>query len=247
MIKFIIDPFNILWLMALAAFLLFLLNKRRYAGLTAAACGVWFLLISTPFLPGLMLTSLENRYEPLMTDQIKDPASGYCIVVLGGGHGFDDRLPANSLLSLQALSRLTEGVRLHRQLPNSTLIFSGGSESGRTTQAEMLQKTALLLGVDKERTVLQSTPMNTTEEALAFYNQFEDSCPVILVTSAAHMHRAMGAFRHQSIEPVPSPTHFRIKRDPFGSGSWIPSVTHISNFRVAMREYAALFRDWWLF
>lgn len=248
MIKFLIDPFNLLLVFSLLTIAAGLLRFKRSMQILVISTVTWFVLISTPLLPTLLLDSLESRYKPvypeLMTDEEKNTA--YHLVVLGGGHGYDDRLPANSLLSLQALARLNEGIRLHNQLPNSTLILSGYSASNRIPNAVMLRDTALLLGVDSERTYIIPEPANTFEEAKYYSERFGDMSPVILVTSASHMPRAAGVFQYFNIEILPSPTHYRIKESQKNRWFGWPSLSNISNLSSAMSEYAAISRDWWL-
>lgn len=248
MIKFLIDPFNILLFLLLIAVVARLLNYRSSFKWLLGILAVWFLVISTPVFPNIILHSLENRYVPIDVTKLGDDVreTEYHIVVLGGGHGFDDRLPPNSLLSLQALARLNEGVRLHRELPNSTLVLSGYSSSGRTTQAEMLYQTALLLGVDEGRMLMQKEPANTNEEARAYLELFGNDKPILLVTSAAHMPRSMGAFQNIGLDPIPSPAHFRLIGGPSFKRWWLPSVRNILHFGTAVNEYAAIHRDWWL-
>jgi len=247
-IKFLIDPFNILLLLVILSFSARFFNLKIPFKWLLIVTLSWFLIISTPLIPSLVLDSLESRYVPLKIEQFskQELETVYHIVVLGGGHSFDDRLPPNSLLSTQALARLSEGIRLHRQLPNSKLLLSGYSSSGRTTQAEMLQQTAILLGVDEGNTLLQKEPANTWQEAKVYSERYGGSHQVILVTSAAHMPRAFGAFERFGVEPVPSPAHYRIKIDPQNRWSvtaWLPSQRNIEHLRVALNEYAALFRD----
>ena len=208
-------------------------------GVTAA----WFLMISTPWVPNAVLNSLEDRYSPLFIEDFEDRDLEFHIIVLGGGHGFDDRLPPNSLLSTNALMRLNEGIRLHRQLPNSKLVLSGSTSTpGRTTQAEMLQNTAILLGVNEANTLIQMEPANTHQEAQVYASNYGNSHPVILVTSAAHMPRAMFLFDKFGIEATPSPANFRLK------GSWkrkrmgLPSMNNINNLNAALSEYAGIFQ-----
>jgi len=202
---------------------------------------LWFLIISTPFVPNLIVNSLEVQYNPVFLKQLKNAEFEYHIVILGGGHGFDDRLPANSLLSQNALGRLNEGIRLQQQLPNSKLILSGYSSSGRTTQAEMLKKSALILGINDNVILLQKEPANTYEEAKVYTQKFGHIHPVILVTSAVHMPRAMLAFRHFGIEPIPSPTNYRLK----GSRRWkwmgLPSLRNMENMKKGLYEYVGIF------
>lgn len=57
-------------------------------------------------------------------------------------------LSANNQLSTTAVGRLTEGIRIHRMLPGSRLILSGYGGDSNVTQALVLYRTALLLGVD---------------------------------------------------------------------------------------------------
>lgn len=242
MIKFFLDPFNILWVLVLAGIISLLVKRKYFARIIFIGACIWFLVISTPLVPIMLLNTLEDQYEPVSPDQL-DPEAEYHIVVLGGGHGFDDRLPPNSLLSLNALGRLNEGIRLHRQLPNSILILSGYSSSGRTTQAEMLRNTALLLGVEEDKTMIQKEPENTFEEAKIYSERFARDETVILVTSASHMPRAMIVFERFGVSPIASPTNYRLR------GSWkekrfgMPTMSNIDNLRVSFFERAALLRE----
>ncbi|WP_340106946.1 YdcF family protein [Rhodohalobacter sp. 8-1] len=241
-IKFLLDPFNILWFMVAAGLVCRLVNYRKSARYLFIGTGVLFLVVTTPFVPIKLLDSLERQYEPIYADQLSDRDASYHIVVLGQGHGYDDRLPANSLLSSGALGRLAEGIRLHRQLSSSTLILSGFSSSGRKPQAEMLRDAALLLGVDKESTRMQTEPGNTLEEAMVYAERFSGEEKVILVTSAAHMPRSVMLFERAGIEVIPSPTNYRLK------GSWrnvwfgMPSMDNIEKLRSAIYEYAAILK-----
>ncbi len=242
-IKFFLDPFNVLWVLAFSSFFAWYFEYRKLKKWLLYILIVLFLIVSTPLIPVLIINSLEDRYEPLTVEELQDREAEYHIVVLGGGHGFDDRLPANSLLSQNALGRLNEGIRLHRQLPNSKLVLSGSTSTpGRTTQAEMLYMTALLLGVNDSSTIVQSEPMNTWQEAQVYANNFKNTYPVILVTSATHMPRAMMMFNRFGIDPIPSPTNYRLR------GSWkrkwfgMPSMSNMEHFHVGISSYAALAR-----
>lgn len=231
-----------MWMLIIAGGSFLLLKRIRTSRWIFGLAGAWFLIVSTPLIPTLLLDSLEKQYDPIAVGQLQDSTTSYHIIVLGGGHGFDDRLPANSLLSTKALSRLSEGIRLHRQLPRSTLILSGYSSSGRTTQAEMLRDSALLLGVKKENTLIQTDPGNTLEEAQVYARKYSGDNKVILVTSAVHMPRAVMLFERVGISVIPSPAHYQLK------GSWrhvwfsMPSIENMIKFRSAIHEYAAIIK-----
>lgn len=241
-IKFLLDPFNILWFMLLAALVTWYFKKDGQLKWMVTCAAAWFIIISTPTLPNTLVNSLEDRFKPILADELEDKEAQYHIIVLGGGHGYDERLPAHSLLSLTALGRLNEGIRLHRQLPNSKLVLSGFSASGRTTQAEMLQRAALLLGINETDTILQKKPGNTYEEAQTYAINHGNTYPVILVSSAIHMPRAVMLFERFGVEVVPSPANYRLR------GSWkrkwigLPSTGNIDNLRAAFYEYAAILK-----
>jgi len=123
------------------------------------------------------------------------------------------------------------------------MIFSGFSSSGRTTQAEMLLHTALLLGVKEENTLIQKEPGNTFEEARVYSERFAGDETVILVTSASHMPRAMIVFERFGVQPIASPTNYRLR------GSWkhvrfgLPRLSNIEMLKVSFFERAAILRE----
>ncbi|MCC5914782.1 MAG: YdcF family protein [Balneolaceae bacterium] len=242
-VRFLIDPFHVLIGLVLLFALGRYLKLNRLAFYSGISALLWFLISTTPLVPTILMNQLEDRYTPVYAESLSDLDAPYHIVVLGSGHGFDDRLPANTLLSQRAVMRLSEGIRLHRMLPNSTLILSGYSSSGRTTQAEMLRDAAVLLGVEEERTRIQTEPSNTFEEAAYYSSRFGSESPLIVVTSASHMPRAMVVFEMHGTQPTASPTDYRLK------GSWKqprlgwPSLGNLDNLRAALFEYAALTRE----
>jgi uncharacterized SAM-binding protein YcdF (DUF218 family) len=241
-LKFFLDPFNILLILLFITAGAWILKREGIAKWLMMVTGAWFLLISTPLVPVLLLNSLENQYEPIDHPFPNNRDAEYHIVVLGGGHGYDDRLPPNSLLSLRALARLNEGIRLHRELPDSKLLLSGSSSSGPTTQAEMLQETAILLGVNKANTLIQSEPANTHQEAQVYTSNYGNTHPVILVTSAAHMPRAVILFNNFGIDVQPSPTNYRLIGDGQKKRFGLPSLQNISHLETALKEYAGIFQ-----
>lgn len=241
-IKFLIDPFNLFWFLFAATFFIYFTKKTRLYSILVYVTVSWFLLISTPLLPTFLLSSLENRFMPVSVEELDPFNSDYHIVVLGGGHEFGKNLPANSLLSGNALGRLNEGIRLHRQLPNSYLIMSGSEGSTPISQAQLLRQTALLLGVSEEKIFLQEEPHNTYNEAAAYSGRFDENAPVILVTSASHMPRAVMLFRSFGIEVIPSPTNFQLKENNNVKWIGLPSMHNISYLKRAIYEYSAIFR-----
>jgi len=242
-LTFFLNPFNTFLMLALAAGIAGWLKRIVWFRRFAVAAVIWLLISSTGWIPGRLIVSLEYQHLPVSESTLEhlDPESVY-IVVLGGGHGFNEKLPANSLLSENALGRLTEGIRIHHRLPGSRLVLSGYSATGRTTNAEMMMKTALLLGVDGNDILLQNEPAITYEEAKQFAGVYQNGQSVIVVTSAAHIPRAVMLFEKCGVPVIPSPANYRFK-DPDRRGGWFPSYTHMEWMRISLYEYAGRVRD----
>ncbi len=216
-------------------------KRRRTSGLLFVLAVLWLLAVSTSPLPNMLVGSLESRYAVFSAGEFNHRGEAVHILVLGGGHSNDTRLPANNRLTTTALGRLAEGIRLHRQMPGSLLVTSGWSSTGDVTQAEMLARTAILLGVDSAGIVMQKSPGNTMEEALEYKRMFGDTARLVVVTSALHMPRAMLAFRKAGLDPVAAPTNHIIKmskkRDAW---FWVPSAGNIGKVESAWKEYAGI-------
>ncbi len=129
------------------------------------------------------------------------------VMVLGSGHVVDDDIPPTSELSRTALMRLSEGIRILRMYPGAKLILSGYSGGSDISNARMMAKVALALGVSKPDIILLETANDTWEEAKQA-SLFVNSKELVLVTSASHMTRALKEFSNAGMEPFPAPTNF---------------------------------------
>lgn len=242
----IFNPVVIFWGLFLVGLLLRKKIKRLSSVLLLIAF-VWLALLSTPPLPRWLASSLEDQYVPLLDPSYLETDTAIHIVVLGAGHTSDPRLPFNNQLSQVALGRLVEGIRLHQQLPGSKLVLSGYSREGIVhTHAEVLEQTAVMLGVEKNALLLLKTPRNTEEEAKHYAQKYGKADRLILVTSALHMPRAMLHFRRAGLNAVAAPTNHRIKKDalyqPF---SLQPSAKNLKLMSAVMHEYGGMIHAWW--
>ncbi len=213
--------------------------KKRKAGKVFLSLGFLLLwLISYDFLPDRLLLPLESRYPPLTDTR---PLSGIKWVVVFAGALTDDlRLPANEKLSGSTLARLIEGIRLHRELPQTKLLLSGGAVFGGQSSARVMAEAAAALGVNPKDLVLETESRDTEEEALLIQGMVKKA-PFILVTSAAHMPRSMIHFKRLGLEPIPAPADFQTKRDDvWVPRGFFPSGQAISKAEIAVHEYLGL-------
>lgn len=243
------DPIVLIWL-ALGAAVGLRKYHRRLSTLLFFVASALFVLFTTPFLPHWLIAGLERQYPPL----IHPPAASRStlpthIVVLGGGHVADSRMPYNDQLSDQALKRLVEGIRLHRLISGSQLVLSGFAREGLPdSHAQVMAKVALMLGVSPADTLLMNTPQTTMQEAQAYHQRFGgQGHPLIVVTTARHIPRAMLHFRAAGLHPVAAPTGFILKRDalPPKLLGLLPSERNLTKTKQALHEYVGMVHGRW--
>ena len=111
-----------------------------------------------------LLRPLEYKYPPLLnSDHLTEVK---WVVVLGGGHVSNPKIPVTSRISSSALYRLVEGIRHYRQRPGRKLILTGGVIFDPVSHAEVLSEVAQAIGVNKQDIVLEQHSMDTKDEAL---------------------------------------------------------------------------------
>ena len=185
------QPLSIVLVLLVSGLMLLWMTKKKNLGKIFLTLGTILLLMASHgFLVDQLVVSLENRYLPLLdVKNIHNSKDIKWIVVLGGGSLPDPRLPLSSQLNPISLTRLLEGVRLHRQLPDSRLILSGGAVFQDAPEGETLAKTALLMGVSENNVVRENKSLDTADQAklissIVGRNRF------VLVTSAIQIGRA---------------------------------------------------------
>jgi uncharacterized SAM-binding protein YcdF (DUF218 family) len=238
-----------LGILILGLFCLWATRRQRLGKVLLTLGTVLLLLFSTPFISSGLLVPLEQRYPALLHPEgiswgPKSSTSPTWIVVLGGGHVSDPRLPANSQISAVALGRVVEGVRLHKAIPGSKLLLSGGVVFDPVPEAEVMAQVAGLLGVKPQDIVLESDSRDTAEEAEIIAKMIGRE-KFILVTSAAHMPRSMALFRRRGLQPIPAPTDFRAPNtQTSGPIGFFPGVASLGQTQTAVHEYLGLAWAW---
>ncbi len=235
-----ITVINLLIALIVLAFILRKYKKRTLAFILFALAGVFFLLSSTAYLPDYFANKLERKYLPYPLTGNND-SSKVLIHVLGSGYNLDSRLPANAQLGWCALGRLAEGIRIHRLLKNSTIVCSANapdSPPGLETQAQVTRRAAIALGVDSNQLATLNEPGTTQEEASELAKHYDTNRPLIVVTDAIHMPRAMKLFSKAGFHPVAAPTNYKILEGPVQDNlKWWPSFEKIGLMNYVIHEY----------
>lgn len=237
-------PFSSLILVV--GLLLVLYSRHRKLGKSLSITG-FILLFGFSFAPlaDQLIYSLERPFTPLFTPHRPAPqhaAEIQWIVVLAGGHGAASHLPATSQLSSTSLARVVEGVRLHRHLPHSQLVFSGGVVDEGVSSGAAMAAAARELGVEPQHIVVGPLARDTHREAVAL-RHILGATPFILVTSASHMRRSMALFRKVGLHPMASPGDYKIR----SAGAirlhlnlFFPQAGALSNSTSALHEYLGM-------
>ena len=203
----------------IAGLLLILFTKKQKTGKIIISIGiVIFALFSFPALPNFFLERLEYRYQPLALTTASDTSTCYAlpavkwIVILGGGQTSDHNIPITSWLSKTSLVRLVEGLRLHKKIPESKIILSGGKVFDVVSEAEIMAEVAVSIGVNREDLILEQDSNDTKDQA-RIIRPIVGSDVFILVTSASHMPRSMALFKKQGMHPIAAPAGHTVKKN----------------------------------
>jgi uncharacterized SAM-binding protein YcdF (DUF218 family) len=159
----------------------------------------------------LLIEPLEDRFPPW--DAARGAPDG--IVVLGGAIDPEPAAVRGAPDLNEAAERITVVAELARKFPSTRILYSGGS--GRLFEGEAEAQFAGVLfetfGVPKSRLILEDRSRNTAENAI-FSLRLAMPKPGerwLLVTSAYHMPRSMGAFRKAGFPVEAYPVDYRTR------------------------------------
>ncbi len=219
----------------------------------------WLVLISlllvsaagNAYFSAFFTRSLEWRYMP-PTGEVKADA----IVLLGGGTEAPDT-PRQMVEINSAGDRVLYAAQLYKAGAAPLIILSGGnmsySQERSTTPAQEMQAMLVDLGVPQEALVLQSQSQNTAEDAYFTSAILAEKQirTVILVTSAAHMERALMMFASPEISIIPAPTDYNVTQRSWENlmrWDWKTILTHvmpdggnIARTNLILHEYLGIF------
>jgi uncharacterized SAM-binding protein YcdF (DUF218 family) len=205
----VLEPGNLL-LILLAWGMLRLAATRRRKGMLLASLAVWgFVAALVLPLGQWAMAPLEMRFP---APPMPEKADG--IIVLGGAIDPDITNAHGQVALNEAASRITETFILANHYPAARVVLSGGNGellSSGLSEADATRDLLVAMGLDEHRLVLESHSRNTYENAV-FSKETADPKPGeiwILVTSAEHMPRAVGCFRHAGWDILPYPVGYQ--------------------------------------
>ena len=238
---FIAEPVSlVMFAGVLGIVLLYTRFARGGRALMAGAIIALAIGMLTP-IGAMILRPLEDRFPPPPADM---PAPDG-IIVLGGAVDTPKSEARRQVWLNADAARMTSGVELARRYPNARLIYTGGSAGfpeGGPAEAISARELWLSLGVPAERMMFEAKSRNTFENA-AFTRELVKPKPGetwLLVTSAWHMPRSVGIFRHAGFPVVPYPVAYRTFGDERDSQMTPPSIDKLSMLELGVREWIGL-------
>ena len=237
----LVDPPTFLILLASIGLVLTRLRKG-WLGSSLLATSI-ALLAALSILPlgEIFMERLENRFPPY----VDDGAGVNGLIVLGGA--IDPALyiahPGSGLSG--AVARITEAARLARQYPRARVIFSGGGDltaGAQTTEGHIARDLFAALGVGEDRLEIETASRNTYDNAVMSRAMAGPRAGErwLMLTSACHMPRAMGAFRAANFDVRPYPVDYRVAPGEVSARFLPGAVKGLTFTSIATHEFLGM-------
>jgi uncharacterized SAM-binding protein YcdF (DUF218 family) len=237
-------PSNLIALLGVAGLCL-LLRRRLRAGLLLLVASTALLAIAgfSP-LGNVLLLTLTERFPQWQSAEAPDG-----IIILGGAIDSEASAARDSVELDASAERILTMLRLARRYSRARIVFSGGSGNlflGSVSEAPIAAELLDEFGVERDRVVLEEASRTTAENATRLRAMLAPKPGEhwLLVTSAFHMPRAIGAFRKAGFDVEAYPVDWRTRgwvdaRVPFDRLS-----SGLARTDVALHEWGGLVIYW---
>jgi len=228
----------------LGVFLLLTRVARLGLGLAAVSLVTLAILGFSP-IGNALIIPLEQRFPPW--DAARGAPDG--VVVLGGAVSPDVSGARNEIALNESAERVTAVAELARLYPKARILFSGGSGAliyDEGTEAEFVVRLFESFGIAPERVMLEDRSRNTVENAI-FSKEMVVPKPGerwLLVTSAYHLPRAIGAFRKAGFPVEPYPVDWRTRGNEDALRPFPTLSEGLRRTDTAVREWVGLAAYW---
>jgi uncharacterized SAM-binding protein YcdF (DUF218 family) len=192
-----------------------------------------------------LIIPLEQRFPPW--DSGAGAPDG--IIVLGGAISPDVSEARNEVALNESAERLTVVAELARRYPDARIVFSGGSGAllyDEGTEAEFAARIFQSFGIPYGRVLLEDRSRNTVENAMFTKELVHPKSGErwVLVTSAYHLPRAIGAFRQAGFMVEAYPVDWRTRgwEDALRPFATMGDGLHRAD--TAVREWVGLVMYW---
>lgn len=235
-------PLTLMIALQVLAFLALLAGRKALSKWMAVLSLVFISTASLPIFAATLYRSLEARFPAIPIEQLP---SGQCIVLLGGALGLPQE-PRKLVELNEAVDRVYVAAQLYSAKKGSYIVVTGGNQpwaEAGPSEAALVGDLLKEWGVPTEALYLEGRSRNTRENAVntkPILEKLKCDNP-LLVTSAAHMPRAVAAFQVLGIDAIPVSTDIRV----VDSGKLVvmdffPDAHALAMTSDAIREYMGL-------
>ena len=247
---FVLQPSTLIALLIGYGAILIWTGWARWGRRFVTGGAVLLLLAGLSPLGNALILPLEDRFPRANLDAPPAPTG---FIVLGGAEDRLVEVARGAPAVNEAGERLLETVVLARKFPEAGIAFSGG-DAGILYKAdsEAVGAAALLkdMGVAPDRLILEGGSRDTYENAVYLKSELDKLGLLgpgqrwVLITSAFHMPRSMGAFRAAGFEVEPWPVDYRTR----GPADLIRPFDKVSEglrrVDMAVHEWVGLLAYW---
>lgn len=247
---FVLQPSTLIALLIGYGAILIWTGWARWGRRFVTVGAILLLVVGLSPLGNALILPLEDRFPRADLDQ-QPPPTG--LIILGGA---EDRLVGSARKAPtlnEAGERLLEGAILAHRFPQAKVAFSGGDagilyKSG--SEAEGAAALLTQLGVDRDRLILEADARDTYENAVYLKKELTARGELgltkrwLLITSAYHMPRSMGAFRQAGFQVEPWPVDYRTRGKEDLTRPFDKVSEGLRRVDVAMREWVGLAAYW---
>lgn len=241
---FLVHPLNLVFVGICLVAVFLALKWIRAARIAAFALAAGCLFVATVPVGAYVLGHLEDRFpaNPELPFRIDG------IVVLGGVINAGLSRARGTPQVSSGIERIAEVGTLLRHSPTARVVFTGGSGDPlrpELKEAHHMPDVFRWFGIEPGRVIFEDRSRNTAENALFAYRmaQPKPGETWVLVTSAFHMPRSVGAFRKAGWNIIPFPVDYLTSgRDTLSAGFNFGS--RIGAFAAALHESLGLFFYW---
>ncbi len=243
LLYFLIQP--LVWIIALGWWGIVAKHPRRRKRLWRMSIGM-LIFFTNPFIS----SQVSQIWEGRGVSSTELPDSAAVGVVLGGFSDDSALSPDDGRMNLSvAANRLTDAIMLYRMGKIKRILIAGGNgnmmKKDITPEAETAQRYLRLLGIPDAHIWIENQSRNTHENAVFTQKLLQEKglsdAPVVLITSAQHMTRAVACFRKIGLPVTPFATSYTGKKFHWSSDSiFIPDATLIQLWQMLFKEWVGI-------
>lgn len=218
----------------------------RRTGLSLTAAGALLLWIAAmPVTGRAALALLERQFPPMAAGAA--PMADVAIVL--GGAVYPATPPRRAPDLGEAADRVAYAAELYRAGRVKAVLVSGGNlpwGAPGAPEAEAIRALLIAWGVPAQAIRTEGASRTTAENARAVRAMWPElgMSSALLVTSGAHMPRALATFRKAGLPVTPAPADIRATEEPFDLLDILPDARALKDTSDAVKEYAGYAIYW---